>query len=203
MAVAKISTGVRTRLLDAAVYLIRAKGYSGTTVDDLCATAGVTKGGFFHHFKSKEELAVAAAGHFCAMAEQLPGQSYRELADPLDRVLGYVEFRKAILQGDLPDYTCLLGTMVQEAYDTHPAIRAACMEGIWGYAAIVQADITEAMQLYGIRSDVGWSAESLALHTQAVIQGAYVLAKAKHGVDVAADSLDHLHRYIQLLFNRA
>ena len=41
-------------------------------------------------------------------------------------MLGYVDFRKAILQGDLPQFTCLLGTMVQEAYDSHPAIRAAC-----------------------------------------------------------------------------
>src|SRR5262245_16381612 len=43
----------RTRLLDAAMQVIRARGYSGTTVDDICAAAGLTKGAFFHHFKSK------------------------------------------------------------------------------------------------------------------------------------------------------
>ena len=45
----------------AAMSVIRAKGYSATTVDDLCQAADVTKGGFFHHFKSKDELALAAA----------------------------------------------------------------------------------------------------------------------------------------------
>jgi TetR/AcrR family transcriptional repressor of nem operon len=202
MNTAKTATGVKTRLLDAAVYQIRAKGYSGTTVDDLCLAAGVTKGGFFHHFKNKEELAVAAAHHFASMADGLFRQAfYRRLADPLERVLGYVEFRKSILQGELPQYTCLLGTMVQEAYDTHPAIRAACEECIWGNAAMVQVDIEEAIERYGIAGD--WSAESLALHTQAVIQGAFILAKAKHGAGVATDSLDHLRRYLQLLFNTA
>jgi len=42
-------------------------------------------------------------------------------------LLGYVDFRIAILQGALPDVTCLLGMMVQDTYDTLPAIRAALM----------------------------------------------------------------------------
>ena len=60
MARAKSRTDVRAQLLDAAVNVIRAKGYSAATVDDICRSAGVTKGGFFHHFESKEELAVSA-----------------------------------------------------------------------------------------------------------------------------------------------
>ena len=78
--------------------VIRAQGYSGTTVDDICSAAGLTKGAFFHHFKSKEDLALAAAKHFSQMAERLFATApYRELADPLDRLLGYVDFRAAIL----------------------------------------------------------------------------------------------------------
>src|ERR1700676_4757659 len=114
----------RGKLLAAAVGVIRAKGYAATTVDDLCQTAGVTKGAFFHHFESKEELAVAAAGHFSSMADRVFATApYRDLPDPVDRVLGYVDFRKSIVRGDLPKFTCLLGTMVQEAYETHPLIR--------------------------------------------------------------------------------
>jgi len=48
--------------------------------------------------------------------------------------------------------------------------------------------------------DGEWTAVSLALYTQAVIQGSFILAKARHGPQVAADCLDHLHRYIELLF---
>jgi TetR/AcrR family transcriptional regulator, transcriptional repressor for nem operon len=46
-----------------------------------------------------------------------------------------------------------------------------------------------------------WTAKSLAVHTQAVIQGAFILAKAKGGVEIAADSIDHLHRYVEMLFD--
>ena len=189
----------RMRILDAAVQVIRAKGYEATTIDDLCSAAGLSKGSFFHHFASKEDLALAAVAHFNAMADRFfAAAPFRALPDPLDRVLGYVAFRKQILQGELPDYTCLLGTMVQESYATHPAIREACNAQITAHADGVAADIQAAIDRHAPHAT--WTAHSLALHTQAVIQGAFVLAKARSGPAIAADSLDHLYRYIQLLF---
>jgi TetR/AcrR family transcriptional regulator, transcriptional repressor for nem operon len=192
----------KAKLLDAALALIREKGYSSTSVDELCKQAGVTKGAFFHYFKSKDALAVAAAHHWSettgAFFETAP---YHKHSDPLDRVLGYLDFRKAILKGEIAEFTCLAGMMVQEIYDTNPDIREACEASISGHAARIEADIAEAMQRYRIHGP--WTAESLALHTQAVIQGAFILAKAKGSAAVAAASIDHLRRYIELLFQPA
>lgn len=189
----------KTRFLDTALHVVRAKGYEATTIDDICTAAGLTKGSFFHHFKSKEELALSAADHFAAMAVGLfKSAPYHALADPLDRVLGYVDFRAAILRGELPEFTCLLGTMVQETYQTHPAIRDACNKHISEHAAVVAKDIAEAKKRYA--PNATWSPESLGLYTQAVIQGAFVLAKAKHGPKVAAECIGHLRRHLELLF---
>jgi TetR/AcrR family transcriptional repressor of nem operon len=88
--------------------------------------------------------------------------------------------------------------MVQEVYDTHPALREACNRSITTHAATLTPMIAEAMAQRGIKAD--WTAESLALYVQASIQGAFILAKAQHGVAVAEDCLDHLHRYVELLF---
>ncbi len=161
----------RTRLLDAALLVIRTKGYAGTSVDDLCQEAGVTKGAFFHHFKSKEDMAVAAAAHFGAMAEGLFSQAgYRTLSDPLERLLAYVDFRKSILAGTLPEFTCLLGTLVQEAYETHPAIAAAANRYISEHASTLEADISAVMATRGSAADLD-GGEPGALHASGDSRG--------------------------------
>jgi TetR/AcrR family transcriptional repressor of nem operon len=190
----------RDKLLTAALSVIRAKGYSATSVDDLCAAAGVTKGAFFHHFRSKDALAVAAADHWSELTGGLfASATYHSHADPLDRVLGYVDFRRALIAGELCDFTCLVGTMVQEAYDAHPDIADACGRSIFGHARTLEGDIAEAMDARGL-TGIDWTAASLARHTQAVLQGAFILAKAGGGPDVAVEQVDHLKRYITLLF---
>lgn len=200
MPLGKSKAGAKTKLLDAAVDVIRAKGYSATTVDDICETAGLTKGAFFHHFPGKQDLAVSAARHFASLADGLFSTApYRKLSDPLDRLLGYVEFRESLLEGELHAFTCLLGTMVQEAYGTHPVIRKACENGLREHTAMLELDIAAALRTYG--GDGQWSAASLAVYMQAVIQGAFILAKAQQGPAVAAACLDHLRRYIQTLFS--
>lgn len=191
----------KEKLLNASLAVIRSKGYSATTVDELCEAAKVTKGAFFHYFESKEDLAVAAANHWSAVTtEFFKNAPYRKLSDPLERVLGYVDFRKAILKGELPEFTCLVGTMVQEVFDTNPTIREACQNSIFGHAAEVASDIEAAKKLHA--SSARFSSESLALHTQAVIQGAFILAKAKRDASIAAESINHLRRYIEFLFNK-
>ena len=188
----------RTRLLLAALDVIRARGYSATSVDQICAAAGVTKGGFFHHFASKEALAVAAADFWSLTTGALFADApYHRHADPLDRVLGYIDFRAGLLDGPVERFTCLVGTMVQEAFATSPAIRDACEASISGHARTLEADIAEAMTRYGV---TGTTAACLALHTQAVLQGGFILAKARGGPEAAADSVAHLKRYFTLLF---
>jgi TetR/AcrR family transcriptional repressor of nem operon len=100
----------------------------------------------------------------------------------------------------LPEFTCLAGTLVQETYASSPAIRKACNASIAGHAATLESDITEAMRR--CTSVPEWTARSLALHTQAVIQGAFILAKAGQDRELAVDSIDHLHRYLTMLFVR-
>jgi TetR/AcrR family transcriptional repressor of nem operon len=192
----------KSKFLDAALKVVRAKGYGASTIDDICHEAKLTKGSFFHHFAGKEEFAIAAAQRFADMAQDVFARApYQSLADPRARLLGYVDFRKEILRGALPEYTCFLGAIVQEAYQTHPAIRKACDAHLRDHCAMLEADISAAAQFYA--PDAPWSASGLAFHIQAVIQGAFILAKAQDGASVAADCLDHLRRYIELLFRQS
>ncbi|MEZ4255627.1 MAG: TetR/AcrR family transcriptional regulator [Polyangiales bacterium] len=189
----------KEKLLNAALGVIREKGYAATTVDDLCARAGVTKGAFFHHFKSKDALGVAAAQHWStvtgALFERAP---YHDHPDPLDRVLAYIDFRRALLDGAIPEVTCVVGTMVQETYGQHPEIRDACAMSIFGHADTLVDDIHAAMRDRGVTGN--WSAESCCTYAGGA-PGRLHLGQGEGDVDVAVER-EHLRRYVELLFSQ-
>jgi TetR/AcrR family transcriptional repressor of nem operon len=128
--------------LEAARDLIRTRGFTATTVDDLCRDGRRDQRGLLPSFRQQ-----GGARH---RRRRPLGRDHLHLlrrgalsrpTDPLDRLLGYVEFRKTIIDGDLAEFTCLVGTMTQEVYASHPGIRDACAASIFGHAATIEPDI--------------------------------------------------------------
>ncbi|MEZ6141011.1 MAG: TetR/AcrR family transcriptional regulator [Zavarzinella sp.] len=199
---AKRGDDTRVRILNAALGVFRQQGYSATTVDDLCRASGVTKGAFFHHFESKEAVALAAIeywNHFTGVLfENAP---YWQVEDPRARLLAYLDFRAELVQGDLAEFTCLLGTLVQETFASHPSLRAACGIGVASHAATLVPTIEAAKALYA--PDADWDSDSLARYTQVVLQGGFVLAKAFDQRQTVLDAVNHLKRYVEQLLPKA
>lgn len=90
---AERSAAMRTRLLDATVECLVSFGYAGTTTHKVAEIAGVTRGAQVHHFRSKQDLVVAAIEH---LAEQRTQAAVRDLgrvekvSDPVSTVLDYL-----------------------------------------------------------------------------------------------------------------
>lgn len=197
-----IRGSAREKLIEAAISAVRIKGFSATSVDEICQAAGVTKGAFFHHFASKEALAVAAAGAWTDIAEQriFTAPKWTRISNPRARLLGHIDFRLAMLDGPVEDFTCFVGTLVQEAYNSSPAIRAACNASIGAYATRLADDVQATIDHHGAPADV--TALGLAYYIQAVLQGAFILAKASGDAQIARESVTHLKNYIIMLFGK-
>lgn len=190
----------RARLIEAARSLVRHKGFAATSVDDLCAAAGVTKGAFFHHFASKEALGVALVDDWTAMTGAMfAAHPYNLKADPLERVFAYLDLRRELLAQPLPEFTCVAGTTVQETYESSPAIREAAERSIRSGFAHVLPHLQAALEQHPVP---GVTAESLAQQFQVATQGGIILAKALNDPAPAHAAFDHLERYLRLLFGR-
>lgn len=191
----------RARLIDAARSLVRQRGFAATSVDDLCAAAGVTKGAFFHHFASKEALGVALVEDWTVTTGAMfAAHPYNTLPDPLDRVFGYIDLRRELLGQPLLDFSCVAGTTVQETYESSPPIREAAERSIRSGFAHVQPHLEAALAAHPVP---GVTAESLAQQFQIATQGGIILAKALNDAAPARAAFDHLERYLRLLFGRS
>jgi TetR/AcrR family transcriptional repressor of nem operon len=190
----------KNRLLQVATDLMIEKGFVATTVDQICEAADVTKGAFFHYFKTKEALAQEAVVHFShKMRSGMAGRDSFEVKDPLDRVYAIID--DAIVRTLRPDVKgCLVGTLAQEISESHENLRSCCVEGFDGTRDLLEKDLAEAKKKYAPRS--GINPTELADHFIAVAQGAMLLAKARKNKAVLKAALNHYKRYLKSLFGR-
>ena len=193
----------KRKLVDAGVSLMRKQGYNATTVDDICSAAGVTKGGFFHYFKSKEDIAKAAVVRFREGKRQdFDNAHFRKLADPLDRVFGRLDFAKESAGGaGRLTKGCLIGMFAQELSFTNPELRNACQDSFARTAKDFENDLAEAKLLHAPKTD--FDPKNVAMLYVTIIQGSLMLAKASEANAVLHENIEQFRRYLQTLFGQA
>lgn len=191
----------REQLLQAAMELMLEKGYTATTLDEICKKAGVTKGGFFHYFVSKEDLGKAALEHFWqSRMQMMQNMTFNKVRDPLKRLHGFLDAFITLAKNHQTPRSCLIGNLTQELSMTNPAIRKVCAEKFTAFADMLRLLLDEAGVKYPppVRIDT----KSLAEHFTAILQGSLLLAKAKEDADVIEKNIEHFRSYIGSLFGR-
>jgi TetR/AcrR family transcriptional repressor of nem operon len=190
----------RRKLVDAGVKLMRARGYNATTVDLICADAGVTKGGFFHYFKSKDDIAHAAVTHFFEeRTENYEAADFRKLADPLDRVFGRLDFVKEHMGGTHHvTKGCLIGVLAQELAFTNPEIRDMCNNYFNRMVGDFSHDLAEAKAAHA--PDAKFDPRGLAQMYLAIVQGSLMLAKIAGNNEVLSDNIEMFRGQLKIVF---
>jgi TetR/AcrR family transcriptional repressor of nem operon len=176
------------------------RGFTATGVDEICAEAGLTKGSFFHYFKSKAEFGEALLGHYWTSTQQLfESAPFRELGDPLERLHGYFDLLAALACDPQIEKSCLFGNLSQEVAPTHAGLRAACGQGFARWADQIAHDLDEAKTVH--RPVTDFNSVGLAEHFIAIYEGSLVLTKAKGDPRVLEENIEHFRAYLQALFD--
>jgi TetR/AcrR family transcriptional regulator, transcriptional repressor for nem operon len=202
---APLSKGQRTRerILDLGFDAVIAKGFAATSIEELVEAAGITKSGFFYHFKDKTDLAHQMLERYFAETNQLLDgleKRARELSeDPLHAFLIYLKlYAEAMtdIVAELPGCIVATITFQEQAFDR----RVAEMNhaGVMAWRARGRAWIESILAAYPPRTPV--AVDDLADGLLAVTVGAITVAKATRDPGAVGRQAMQFRDYVRLLF---
>jgi len=196
----RIDSATKLKLLEAAQRLMLAKGFTATSVEEICAAAELTKGSFFHYFRSKEELGKAVLDYFMAsMFQSLRDSPFFQSSDPRQRIYGYIEFMIEVSRDPERSSGCLLGNFAQVLSDTHPDIRALCAHHFSWWAGILKHELDEAVAGLAPRKSAV-DTQVLAEHFIALFEGSLTLAKTRQDFRIIERNLRNYQQYLKSIF---
>lgn len=194
----KVST-TRIKLLNVAQSIILRKGFTAMTLDALCESTKVTKGSFFHHFKNKEELGEAVLKQFWDEVQSRQEKaSFQSISDPLEKMLGYIEYTIDFYTDPLLRSGCLLAIYVLELKDTNPAIYEQTVENIRLWRNTVNSmmeDIAKDYQPLGSFDSLAWAEFYIS-----TLEGALIIAQSQNDVSVIRRTLTLYKNQLSSLF---
>jgi AcrR family transcriptional regulator len=196
----------RENILGIAEQIILQKGFSGTSIDEIIDASNITKGGFFYHFKSKEDLAkhlmlrhqVADENFFNQLLERADSLS----EDPLQQMLIFLKLL-AEAMGDLPSTHpgCLVASFTYESQLLNDDVKQVVCECIVGWRHLFIKKLAAIGDVYPmkIETDIMELADMLS----AVIEGAIILSKALNEPERLVNQILEYRNYIRLLYGDA
>ncbi len=190
------SQKTRRRIIGHATQLVHSQGLKNTTIDDIVEAAGITKGSFYFHFTSKEELGYAVIDNAAAYVLDDLARIARDPSLPAPRRLEAMldVVGTAVEENDCTK-GCILGNLALEMSDLHEGYRHKLAEVFDGWVLLFQ-QVLEEMQREGQMSK-GLDAAGFARHTIVVLEGGIMLSKVKRDPAPLRAETDRLLRELE------
>lgn len=193
----------RERIVATAERLILAKGYAGTSLDDILTATGLTKGAFFHHFKGKAELARAVVERYAEGDFEL-FRTWSERADrlsddPLERVLIFLKLLEEFLDGlGQPFPGCVFASYTYESKQFGPEVHAYIRDRLSDWTGLYEAKLASLIEARPPIQPV--EARALAEMITTIVEGGFVMANAMGDATWLQRQSAEYRRYLELLF---
>lgn len=196
-------TATRNKIMDIAQQMVLDVGLAGTSVEKAIDQAGVTRGTFFYHFKTKHDLAAALIERYAnddehhftdamSKAEQLA-------RDPLQQLLIFVSlFIEMTEQLEEPFPGCLYASYCYQSGAISPQSMDQVRRMMFYWREHLNTKLSDVVKQYPPRIPV--DARQVADHVLTTFEGAFILSKLMKEPKVAAEQLIQCRNYLELLF---
>lgn len=199
-------TETRTRILDAAQKAVLERGFAATSVDAIQQAAGISRGTFFYHFPSKDDLARTLIERYAEadreVIDSFMAKAEKLSRDPLQQVLIFITLHEDLFQnvdGVMPG--CLFASYSYEAGLFDDRTHALIDESIAYWRTVFGGKIREAVSEHPPVVPV--DPVAVADLAYSVLQGAYVLARVQDDMSLMAEHVRHFRTHVELLFGVA
>ena len=193
----------RERIMDIAEESMLHKGFSATSIEDLVEAAGITKSGFFYHFKDKNDLARAIVSRFVerdtAILDELSARARALSDDPLQSFLIFMKLF-AEMMDDLPGLHpgCLAAAITYQDRVFDAEVRHLNRLAVAGWRSRFHAWLCEIAALYEPRIPV--DLEDMADHFNVVVDGGIITSRAMEDKSIIGRQARLMHDHVKLLF---
>jgi TetR/AcrR family transcriptional regulator, transcriptional repressor for nem operon len=190
----------RDRLVESGLYLFWLQGYAATGIAEILARAKANAGSFYYFFRTKEELLLAVLELYIQTLEPIVVQPVLgQIADPLERVFGILDFYRRNLLATGCTYGCPIGRLALEIPEEQFRVHKRLADNFDGWTAAVEKCLEDAKH----RLPENTNLKTLSKFVLTVMEGGVMQARAHREIGPFDASVEHLREYFRLLVSRA
>jgi len=187
-----VSKGEATQqmIVARAAQLFNRQGYFGSSIEDLMNETGLKKGGIYNHFRSKDELALAAFDYAVEVIWQCVEEEMKDRPNQVDRLQGMLAAYQRLIEDPPIKGGCPVLNTAVESDDTHPALRERARGALTRWRTWIQRRVARGIEAGEVRPEV--DGDLLATLLISMIEGAIMMSKTY-------DDPVHIRRAVQYL----
>lgn len=195
----------KNRIMAMAEKIILQKGFAGTSIDEIIANSHITKGGFFYHFKGKNELALALLERYLdaddVFFSELLNRARSLSEDPLQQLLIFLKLL-AEAMAELPDTHpgCLVAAFTYESQQFDDDVIQKNKEGILSWRKLFADQLTVIEHTYNPRFET--NVDDLADMLSGCLEGGIIISRVLNEPQSLANQILHYRDYLRLLYER-
>lgn len=192
--------GMQTRqdIIKKSMQLFSVKGYFNTSVNDILTVTGLTKGGLYGHFRSKEDIWYAVYDQAVMIWRDIVLKGAEEITDPLERIEKTIEKdMKNYLGADVFDGGCFFFNMLVELSGQSSSMASSILKGFVKFSGLIRDWLKEAEQKGMLKE--GLDLDEIAHFIVISLNGAAPLYAATRDSRVWKQTVSQLHYYIDQL----
>jgi AcrR family transcriptional regulator len=195
-----VAKGIQTRqnIIEKSLRLFCTKGYYNTSINDILTATGLTKGGFYGHFVSKEALWFAVYDEAMRIWREVVFEGISAASDPLERIQILIENDiKNKLGNQVFEGGCFFHSMLVELAGQSAALSGHLMRGFDQLGGLLCAWLKQAHQQGRLKESLDFDA--IARHIIIALNGTAALHACSHDPAILDQAVNELRFYVQQL----